>query len=177
MIFASFLKFTWVNMIFDFSMDPPRIERGTPRCKRGVLPLDYGPLSWALKTAVVVSNPWWVFVLVVFNVFVLRSSAKCLRYARCLEYSKWLSNTKILGGDPSAGSPTDTLWRLNLPCLTKVRPWRASSMQNSVGLTGISFFALSSYLVPHSTDGFPVYCEPKIKKLLWLVPFIFQILF
>ena len=26
-------------------MDPPRIERGTPRCKRGILPLDYGPIS------------------------------------------------------------------------------------------------------------------------------------
>ena len=43
---------------------------------------------------------------------------------------------KFLGGDPSAGSPTDTLWRLNLPCLTKIRPWRASTMQNLVGLTG-----------------------------------------
>ena len=42
----------------------------------------------------------------------------------------------FLGGDPSAGSPTDTLWRLNLPCLTKIRLWRASPMQNSVGLTG-----------------------------------------
>ena len=25
-------------------MDPPRIERGYPRCKRGILPLDYGPV-------------------------------------------------------------------------------------------------------------------------------------
>jgi len=29
-----------------------------------------------------------------------------------------------------------TLWRLNLPCLTKARLRRASPMQNSVGLTG-----------------------------------------
>ena len=28
-------------------MDPPRIERGYPRCKRGILPLDYGPMfTW-----------------------------------------------------------------------------------------------------------------------------------
>ena len=37
-------------MIFDFSMDPPRIERGTPRCKRGVLPLDYGPFLFAVAS-------------------------------------------------------------------------------------------------------------------------------
>ncbi len=24
-------------------MDSPRIERGSPRCKRGILPLDYEP--------------------------------------------------------------------------------------------------------------------------------------
>ena len=29
-------------------------------------------------------------------------------------------NSKNLGGDPSAGSPTDTLCRLNLPCRTEV---------------------------------------------------------
>lgn len=43
---------------------------------------------------------------------------------------------KFIGGDPSAGSPTDTLCRLNLPCHVKVRILRASSRHNSVGLTG-----------------------------------------
>ena len=52
---------------------------------------------------------------------------------KMIDYLKFLL---ILGGDPSAGSPTDTLWRLNLPCFTKVLPWRVSPMQNSVGLTG-----------------------------------------
>jgi hypothetical protein len=36
-----------LNMICEIHkeiMDPPRIELGTPRCKRGILPLDYGPL-------------------------------------------------------------------------------------------------------------------------------------
>ena len=37
-------------------MDPPRIELGASRCKRDVLPLDYGPnimgsLSWFLILA------------------------------------------------------------------------------------------------------------------------------
>ena len=41
-----------------------------------------------------------------------------------------------IGGDPSAGSPTDTLWRLNLPCHTEVRSRKPSPKHNSVGLTG-----------------------------------------
>ena len=43
---------------------------------------------------------------------------------------------KFIGGDPSAGSPTDTLWRLNLPCHEKIFLLWASSLHNSVGLTG-----------------------------------------
>ena len=47
-----------------------------------------------------------------------------------------VASLKFIGGDPSAGSPTDTLCRLNLPCHVKVRLLRASSRHNSVGLTG-----------------------------------------
>ena len=47
-----------------------------------------------------------------------------------------LNFIKNLGGDPSAGSPTDTLCRLNLPCHTKIHSRKISSKHNSVGLTG-----------------------------------------
>ncbi len=51
--------------------------------------------------------------------------------------AKWLTKiNKNLGGDPSAGSPTDTLWRLNLPCHTEVCSRKTSPKHNSVGLTG-----------------------------------------
>ena len=42
----------------------------------------------------------------------------------------------FIGGDPSAGSPTDTLCRLNLPCHVKVHSRKTSPKHNSVGLTG-----------------------------------------
>ena len=44
-----------------------------------------------------------------------------------------------VGGDPSAGSPTDTLLRLNPPCRTKIRIYqedKPSSSPYSDGLTG-----------------------------------------
>jgi hypothetical protein len=59
-------------------MDPPGIEPGPGRCKRPVLPLDYGP-------------------------------------SMMYEYLSLLVENKKIGGDPSAGSPTDTLCRLNPP--------------------------------------------------------------
>ena len=86
-------------------MDPPWIEHGFPRCKRGVLPLDYGPVWKNVK---------------------LTGKVVKLIFRR---------NNNI-GGDPSAGSPTDTLWRLNLPCHTEIRLRRVSPKHNSVGLTG-----------------------------------------
>ena len=42
-------------------------------------------------------------------------------------YSRLLSTNIFLGGNPSAGSPTDTLWRLNLPCLAKILHRNVSS--------------------------------------------------
>ena len=46
------------------------------------------------------------------------------------------SNIKFIGGDPSAGSPTGTLCRLNLPCHAKVHSRKTLPEHNSVGLTG-----------------------------------------
>ena len=49
------------------------------------------------------------------------------------------AHLNLLGGDPSAGSPTDTLLRLNPPCRTKIRVRQVdetSSSPHSDGLTG-----------------------------------------
>jgi len=69
---------------------------------------------------------------------------------------------------------------LRLPCddLTLLAKLRfdfigneASSRPYSGGLTGIAFFALSSYWHPHRTNGFPVCGEPPVQ--LFLEPFDF----
>ena len=41
--FKSWFAFSSQKRV-ECEMDPPRIERGYPRCKRGILPLDYGPV-------------------------------------------------------------------------------------------------------------------------------------
>ena len=47
-------------------MDPPRIELGTPRCKRGILPLDYGPLLFLFQP-VIVFNIFYFILKILFS--------------------------------------------------------------------------------------------------------------
>jgi hypothetical protein len=85
-------------------MDPPRIERGAHPCKGRVLPLDYGPNS---------NFTPYLFLIFSLNKMVCKSNLIIIII--------------FLGGDPSAGSPTDTLCRLNLPCLLKILLRKVSS--------------------------------------------------
>ena len=51
-------------------MDSPRIELGTPRCKRGVLPLDYEPISVLKYNALKgLSSKWFIILSLTSIIF------------------------------------------------------------------------------------------------------------
>ena len=46
-------------------MDLPGIEPGTPRCKRGILPLDYRPVLFFIEPELVFN----IFYIILFSYF------------------------------------------------------------------------------------------------------------
>ena len=109
-------------------MDLPRIELGPPRCKRSILPLDYRPNN-LIRPSQFLSFPKKLYVgrRIKFTC----SFSKNVERKQYLLYLKnfifyvhkifFISKKlifilvnnfffeKIIGGNPSAGSPTDTL--------------------------------------------------------------------
>ena len=117
-------------------MDLSGIAPETPPCKGGILLLDYRP-SFIRRFVVVPLAPE-TFCRRYFFVSIINIIEASSAIFKNIKSRIYLDKIKLknLGGDPSAGSPTDTLWRLNLPCLTKDFTKWSSPLQNSVGLTG-----------------------------------------
>ncbi len=115
-------------------MDLSGIAPETPPCKGGILLLDYRP-SFSVPES---SSCTGIFCKRYFFVGIINNIEASSAIFKNIKSRIYLDKIKLknLGGDPSAGSPTDTLWRLNLPCLTKDFTKWSSPLQNSVGLTG-----------------------------------------
>ena len=81
-------------------MDPPWVEHGSPACKASILAVGQRARAIYFNLTRLTKDEYVETIVIVLII--------------------------IIGGDPSAGSPTDTLWRLNLPRHIKVLPRRVS---------------------------------------------------